>query len=139
MMTDPVPVFCNPAAESPETANGEPMRITLSRAKGWRMPANTLKVDRSTKLGNVFIVGRDGTAAECVDLHIKLMAGFLSLSSKASIEAQEAHRAAVITAIDTARGKNVACWCRQDKPCHGDTLLKIFNHRPGTPRQMICE
>ena len=30
-------------------------RIQLRRTKGWRMPANTLKVDRSTIFGNPFI------------------------------------------------------------------------------------
>jgi len=30
----------------------KPIRITLSRAKGWRMPENTVKVDRSTIFGN---------------------------------------------------------------------------------------
>lgn len=31
-----------------------PQRIQLSRAKGWRMPANTVKVDRTTRWGNPF-------------------------------------------------------------------------------------
>lgn len=31
-----------------------PIRIQLSRAKGWRMPSNTMKVDRSTVWGNPF-------------------------------------------------------------------------------------
>jgi hypothetical protein len=25
------------------------------------------------------------------------------------------------------RGKNLACWCALDKPCHADVLLKIAN------------
>ena len=39
-----------------------PQLIRLSRAKGWRMPPNTVKVDRTTKWGNPFIVGKHGTA-----------------------------------------------------------------------------
>lgn len=31
-----------------------PVRIQLSRAKGWRMPPNTVKVDRTTRWGNPF-------------------------------------------------------------------------------------
>jgi hypothetical protein len=31
-----------------------PKRIQLRRTKGWRMPANTVKVDRSAKYGNPF-------------------------------------------------------------------------------------
>ena len=25
------------------------------------------------------------------------------------------------------RGKNLACWCPFDQPCHADVLLKIAN------------
>ena len=25
------------------------------------------------------------------------------------------------------RGKNLACWCRLDEPCHADILLEIAN------------
>lgn len=28
---------------------------------------------------------------------------------------------------DELAGKNLACWCPEDQPCHGDTLLKIAN------------
>ncbi len=31
-----------------------PVRIQLARAKGWRMPPNAVKVDRSTRWGNPF-------------------------------------------------------------------------------------
>jgi hypothetical protein len=34
-----------------------PERIRLSRGKGWRMPPNTVKVDRSTRWGNPFRAG----------------------------------------------------------------------------------
>jgi hypothetical protein len=27
----------------------------------------------------------------------------------------------------TLRGKNLACWCRLDQPCHADVLLEIAN------------
>ena len=34
-----------------------PIRIQLSRRKGWRMPPNTVKVDRTTKWGNFYRIG----------------------------------------------------------------------------------
>src|SRR5690606_3378888 len=37
-------------------------RVQLRRSKGWRMPPNTVKVDRTTKWGNPFVVGRAGGA-----------------------------------------------------------------------------
>lgn len=33
------------------------IRVQRSRQKGWRMPPNTVKVDRTTKWGNPFSVG----------------------------------------------------------------------------------
>jgi len=27
------------------------------------------------------------------------------------------------------RGKNLACWCPLDQPCHADVLLKVANSR----------
>ena len=37
-----------------------PTRIQLSRARGWRMPENTVKVDRTTPWGNPYDVGEYG-------------------------------------------------------------------------------
>lgn len=37
-----------------------PKRVQLSRAAGWRMPKNTVKVDRSTRWGNPFKLHGDG-------------------------------------------------------------------------------
>jgi hypothetical protein len=40
-----------------------PHRVQLRRAKGWRMPANTVKVDRTTLFGNPFSVKEYGHIA----------------------------------------------------------------------------
>jgi len=37
----------------------QPQRIQLKRTKGWRMPENTVKVDRTTKWGNSFVTGKE--------------------------------------------------------------------------------
>jgi hypothetical protein len=37
-----------------------PRRVQLRRAKGWRMPANTVKVDRTTLFGNPFSIKEYG-------------------------------------------------------------------------------
>ena len=105
--------------------NAQPKRIRLSRAKGWRMPPNTVKVSRPGPWGNPFKVGRDGTAVECVEMHRMLLAGNWALTATASIDEQrralDYARAHVHTLVD----KNVACWCQLDKPCHGDNLLEL--------------
>jgi hypothetical protein len=104
-----------------------PTRIQLRRAKGWRMPENTVKVDRTTPLGNPFAVGRDGNQAYCVQLHRDLMGGFIALTAKATIESQQRHLQAARVHLPALRGKNLACWCALGSPCHADTLLEIAN------------
>jgi hypothetical protein len=109
-----------------------PHRIQLRRAKGWRMPENTVKVDRTTPLGNPFHVGVDGDRAYCVYLHRALMTGLIALTTKATPEEQQAHRSAVLEAKPKMRGKNLGCWCSLPAPgepdiCHATMLLEIFN------------
>lgn len=103
-----------------------PHRVQLRRAKGWRMPPGTKKVDRTTIFGNPFVVGKDGTAARCVELFRHLMAGKVCLTS-GNIEAQERCYYAVKASLSAMRGLNLACWCRAGQPCHADVLLEVFN------------
>jgi hypothetical protein len=103
-----------------------PTRITLSRAKGWRMPPNTVKVDRSTRWGNPFTVGSSVQATPDHPIAI-------CFSAKEAVEAYRGFldhpigtkfRADVIAEL---RGKNLACWCKPGAPCHADVLLEIAN------------
>ena len=99
------------------------------------MPENTVKVDRTTKWGNPFKVGEDGTASECVDLYCALLSGYLCLTSKASIELQRKSAAVVVAYREELRGKNLACWCRIIShgaycPCHADVLISLANDIP---------
>jgi len=109
----------------------KPQRIQLSRAKGWRMPPNTVKVDRATTWGNPFIVGPNGDAAYCVQKFRYLLGGYHALESDACSQRQDAAIAAIkkekAAGWPTLRGKNLACWCALDKPCHADVLLEIAN------------
>lgn len=115
----------------------KPVRLQLSRSKGFDLYALSIAtngrdvviVSRPGKMGNPFIVGKHGTRAECVDMHRKLLAGHLCISvDRECIEAQREHRAFVRRDRERYRGRNVACWCN-GKPCHGDTLLEVFNRR----------
>lgn len=31
--------------------------------------------------------------------------------------------------LEELRGKNLACWCPLDQPCHGDVLLELANSK----------
>jgi len=107
----------------------KPKRIQLSRKKGWRMPENTMKVDRSTRWGNPFKVGevipkgpiysgRDHVVRDAKDA-CRLFAAWLM------------NRRDAINLIYPLRGKNLACWCPlDDEWCHADVLLDLANDEP---------
>lgn len=102
-----------------------PERIQLSRAKGWRMPAGAVKVDRSTKWGNPFVVGEYGTAAECVRAFRVLLGGCLALAAgKPSVAYQRAYQSMFAHCWRELAGKDLACWCAPGKPCHADVLIE---------------
>jgi hypothetical protein len=104
-----------------------PERIQLSRAKGWRMPPNTVKVDRTTPWGNPFVVGRHGTQEQCVKRLRYLLGGYMCISSGPDVWYQDFYVELVRQHIEDLRGKNLACWCRRGTPCHADLLLEIAN------------
>lgn len=97
-----------------------PERIQLSRKKGWRMPANTVKVDRSTPYGNPFRVAAFTDAAATVVMFRAWMT---------SAERQPLDTGEVQPDISMLRGKNLACWCKLGTPCHADVLLEIANRQ----------
>lgn len=102
----------------------KPVRVQISRAKGWKMPPNTVKVDRTTKWGNPFIVGKPGGmfTAKVMDRRHAYML-FKSIASEIP--------ALVAASRSELRGKNLACWCPHDDPyedaCHAAVLLEIAN------------
>lgn len=104
-----------------------PTRIQRSRAKGWRMPANTVYVGRPTKWGNPFQVV-DVLDAYCGDVRearadcVRSYREALLRSDRAYIDLHSA-----VDAMRELRGKNLACWCPLDQPCHADVLLEIAN------------
>ena len=102
----------------------KPMRIQLRRTKGWKMPPNTVKVDRTTKWGNPFVVGKPGGVftAKVVDRrHAWRLYQSIAKENEALVQAAKAE----------LRGKNLACWCPHDDPyedvCHASVLLEIAN------------
>jgi Domain of unknown function (DUF4326) len=95
-----------------------PKRIQRKRTAGWKMPPNTINVARPSVHGNKYRVGKDGDAAECV------------AKFRANWEYGLAHplgKLALRPTLEKLRGKNLACWCRLDQPCHADVLLDLAN------------
>jgi len=99
-----------------------PQRIQLRRTAGWRMPPNTVKVDRSTKWGNPFVVGKPGPMdREPMDA-IGAVGFFRAMLSDPELRGAAEYPAD----LEPLRGKNLACWCGKS-PCHADVLLEIAN------------
>jgi hypothetical protein len=99
-----------------------PIRIQLSRAKGWRMPDNTVKVDRTTEWGNPFKVSTTFMGIRVADQrHAFVLYRSFAAQQPKLVEKARAE----------LRGKNLACWCKQDDPyedaCHAAVLLQIAN------------
>lgn len=120
-----------------DTTLPAPRRIQLSRAKGWRMPPGTVKVDRTTRWGNPFTAGAQGNAAQCVYWYGLLLGGYMLLGNgKDCCDRQEAAMAALRAEqphYPSLRGKNLACWCHMGQPCHADLLLELVNRTERAP------
>lgn len=85
-----------------------PYRVQLRRTKGWRMPPNTVKVARPSPFGNYA-----GPTKQDFDDDLASMSN--------------ADRAFFMDRVKELRGKNLACFCPLDRPCHADTLLELAN------------
>jgi hypothetical protein len=98
----------------------KPKRIQRSRAKGWKIPENAIYVGRPTVWGNPYVVGSE------------LMNGE-TLTAEKAVALYEQHLADNFSERDIRhclRGKDLACWCALDEPCHADVLLRIANSGP---------
>ena len=104
-----------------------PRRIRLSRRKGWRLPADTLKVDRSTRWGNPFRVDSKARIAD----RAKAVAALRDKLTRDGRYEGWFRGARVLNTVEDIRrelaGRNLACWCPLDEPCHADVLLDIAN------------
>lgn len=106
-----------------------PERVQLKRRKGWKMPENTVKVSRPGPFGNPFVVvnhynpGRriNGfyTAVPTVEDAVECFREMLKHDGPTANGFR--------SLIPTLRGKNLACWCALDAPCHADVLLELAN------------
>jgi hypothetical protein len=103
----------------------KPVRIQLSRKKGWRMPENTVKVDRTTKWGNPFKPGVP--CAYTGGRHVQDKRHAYTLYRAVAPD----NEALVKAAQSELRGKNLACWCPLNADCHADVLLDLANAPDG--------
>lgn len=99
-----------------------PLRIQRRRAKGYKMPPGAVYCGRPTIWGNPF-----DTAAEFRQWMKHMvpegctLADFVRLSDSRDV---------IFSRISELRGKQLACWCPLDKPCHVDVLCELANREP---------
>jgi hypothetical protein len=87
-----------------------------ARTRGWRKPEGVVFVGRPSRWGNPFVIGRDGDRAAVVEKH---RAWLLDPQRKMGPTIAEIRR--------DLRGRDLACWCAPDQPCHAELLLEIAN------------
>lgn len=97
------------------------------------MPANSVKVDRTTLFGNPFSI-KDYGHDRAVALHRAWIAGQAidAPVSPAATKRLMARRQQVLQALPSLCGKHLACWCalpKQGEPdnCHAALLLQLAN------------
>ena len=109
-----------------------PTRIQRKRVKGWLMPPNTIYVGRPSKWANPFTVEKWGRE-QAVEMLRTALEGPVNPIQAAAFMAVWDKRLTP-EAILGLRGKNLACWCPIDQPCHADVLLEVANAETKTAR-----
>jgi hypothetical protein len=107
-----------------DTPDQIPRRVQRRRTRGWRLPANTVCVHRPTRWGNPYTIGgpihRFGLdTGETVRDAAHAVALYRALTTSQLVLADSARR--------LLAGRNLACWCPLDQPCHADVLLAYAN------------
>jgi hypothetical protein len=138
----------------------KPIRVQRKRAKGWKMPPNTVSVTRPGKWGNPF----DFRQSDCCWLAlsygcrgdrlgrqeasvrafrewiepvekgkkvVRVERGITFGNDEKSLQIGPRFIVGPPPTIDAVRaelrGKNLACFCALDQPCHADVLLELAN------------
>lgn len=97
-----------------------PQRVQRKRTKGWRMPEGTVYVGRGSTWGNPWVVGKaiiltGNRSGEKIDAEDAVRLFRSTLGRRL-----ETHP----DSLEPLRGKDLACWCPLDQPCHADVLLE---------------
>jgi len=103
-----------------------PRRIQLSRKKGYRKPIDTINVARPTKWGNPInwqqFSRPDLTEADKKAIAVRDFEEWLNYGTW-----NYPNRQWILDHIHELAGKDLACWCKPDEPCHADVLIRLAN------------
>lgn len=76
--------------------------------------SDAVRIDRATKWGNPFVIGRDGDRDDVCEKYAAW------LPAQPQLDPRE------------LQGRDLACWCAPAR-CHGDLLLRLANNPPPPP------
>ena len=85
------------------------------------MPEGAVYVGRPTRWGNPYKVSKTQSAAECVRLYRAMWLDYIVRGYDVHIKRD-------------LGGKDLACFCPLDRPCHADVLIELANKYGGAGR-----
>lgn len=128
-----------------------PIRIQRKRVRGWRMPEGAVYVGRPSRWGNPFRANSTTFTPRYLDpgwVELDVNPGMI-VYPFSEPEWRDEHPIHVMAVPDAATavhfyrctrtgtfkamarkelaGKDLACWCPLDAPCHADVLLELAN------------
>lgn len=105
-------------------------RVVRKMTKGWRMPPNTVYVGRPTQWGNGYRIGDDYLFVD--ELWARGPRGDRQIMNRPDVVNAYRQDLGLLTPAELAeylaplRGKDLACWCSLDEPCHADVLIELI-------------
>ncbi|GAB3429915.1 hypothetical protein GCM10027436_02470 [Actinophytocola sediminis] len=97
------------------------------------MPAGAVAVDRTTRFGNPFSVadaveaGYENPQRAVVSHFRAWVRGSGDYPDAFQVKGRLLSRKWIREHLGDLAGKDVACWCGPDDPCHADVLLELAN------------
>ena len=97
-----------------------PKRIQFKRKKGFKLPENCVRVTRPSRFGNPYKIGSprpfERGNIETIEEVLQLFEDQLLFEMQGNPKY-----------LESLRGKDLACFCKIENPCHADILLQYAN------------
>ena len=120
----------------------KPKRIQLARRRGYRKPEGAVVVARPGRWGNPFLLSDVGwafpslTTEQCAQAVVNQLRELIRAGRPIthSVRQEDGSRKPITYTYPSVAeirreltGRDLACWCPPDQPCHADVLLEIAN------------
>ncbi len=97
------------------------------RKRGVPLPPGVVYVGRPTVFGNPFGGEREGSVYQYREWLSSGVLPHIWVPALDGVVNLSARRRAVLRRLRELRGKDLACWCPLDLPCHAAVLLELAN------------